>query len=79
MHVGYKGYKCHTEIMVAVILAFTLKPHNSVFSSISLAPPEYLQVTKFVLKFFKRTLWFQAAFHLTRMGMIFANFHSQML
>lgn len=63
----------------AIPLAFTLKPQNSVFSFISLERPEYLQVTEFVLKLFKRTLWFQAAFHFMGMSMIFANFHSQML
>lgn len=78
-----------TEIMVAVPLALTLKPHNSTFPCMSLTPPELLsfhqspgkclRATESLRRPFKGTSGFPAAFHYIWMVGIPTDFHGQIL
>lgn len=78
----------NTGTMAAVSESFTLKPHNSVSSCMSLGPlsscpstrvqGECLQARKSAYRSFQRMLRFQAALHLTQMEWIPLGFHSQM-
>lgn len=76
--------------MAAVSLALSLMPHNSVFLSMSLAPPlllslcwspecDCLQARESKCGSFKGTSGFPAAFCLTRKASIPTDFHSHIL
>lgn len=74
----------NTGKMMAVSPALVLKPHNSVFSCMSLAPPsccpsaraqvKCLRASEFVCRPFKGTFAFPAAFHFTWVAGISTDF-----
>lgn len=87
--VGYTGRGSNREKMAAVPLRLALKPHNSYFPPVSLAPPELLSLRQspvFVLGYkesvrrpFERMPGFSVVFHLTWTDRVPTVSHSQML